>query len=133
MQHTREWIVRCSWLAAVLTLGCAIFGSLWSGLYALGDTSGARFCKGVFWGLVGVLGLQRDDLDWLAHHASDEVAFRHGRKPIQARDGTPMKSSGRLPQPKDLSTHRTDQCGRQGHQRISPRITRMVADKDQHN
>lgn len=50
MQEFRDWTVRCVWWAAILTLGCAIFGSLWSGLYGLGDADGARFCRGIFWG-----------------------------------------------------------------------------------
>ncbi len=57
MEQTREWIFRSVGLAAILTLGCAIFGSLWSGLSALGDSSGARFCQGVFWGLAVCWGL----------------------------------------------------------------------------
>ncbi len=57
MEHTRERIIRCVWLAAVLALGCAIFGSLWSGLSALGDVAGARFCLGVFWGLAACWGV----------------------------------------------------------------------------
>jgi hypothetical protein len=33
-------------------LGCGVFGSLWSGLHALGDPAGASGCQGIFWGFV---------------------------------------------------------------------------------
>jgi hypothetical protein len=50
VQDSRDWIVRCVWMAGVLMLGCAVFGSLWSGLAGLGDAGGARFFQGMFWG-----------------------------------------------------------------------------------
>lgn len=52
MQNFRVGIVRCGWLAGVLMLACGVFGSLWSGLAALGDPAGAAFCQGIFWGAV---------------------------------------------------------------------------------
>ncbi|MCA9071657.1 MAG: hypothetical protein KDA84_22175 [Planctomycetaceae bacterium] len=52
MQDFRVGITRCCWLAGILMLACGVFGSLWSGLAALGDSTGAAFCQGVFWGAV---------------------------------------------------------------------------------
>jgi hypothetical protein len=52
MQRCKEAIVKCCWLAGIFTLGCCVFGSLWSGLAALGDTQGARLTQGLFWGFV---------------------------------------------------------------------------------
>lgn len=57
MQDCREAIVKSCWLAGTFTLGCCIFGSLWSGLAALGDVQGASFTKGIFWGLAICWGL----------------------------------------------------------------------------
>lgn len=50
VQHSKDWIVRCVWLAGILTLGCGVFASLWAGLHGLGDAAGAGCCQGVFWG-----------------------------------------------------------------------------------
>lgn len=52
MQDCKEAIVRCCWLAGIFTLGGAVFGSLWSGLSALGDAQGASITQGLFWGFV---------------------------------------------------------------------------------
>jgi ABC-type spermidine/putrescine transport system permease subunit I len=52
MPQIKEWIVRSVWLAGILTLNCAVFGSLWSGLFALGDARGALWCQGIFWGFL---------------------------------------------------------------------------------
>lgn len=52
MLDFRDWMVRCVWLAGVFLLGSAVFGSLWTGLYGLGDVAGAAVCRGIFWGFV---------------------------------------------------------------------------------
>lgn len=57
MRNFRVGIIRCGWLAGLLVLACGVFGSLWSGLAALGDTTGATFCQGIFWGAVVCWGM----------------------------------------------------------------------------
>lgn len=57
MQRCKEAIVKCSWLAGIFTLGLCVFGSLWTGLAALGDAQGARLSQGLFWGFLICWGL----------------------------------------------------------------------------
>jgi len=64
-ESIRMWLVRCCWLAGLLSLGLIVTGNLWAILAGFGDDSGARFFRGGFWGLavcwggalVGVVGL----------------------------------------------------------------------------
>lgn len=74
MQRCKEAIVQCCWLAGIFTLGCCVFGSLWSGLAALGDIQGASLSQGLFWGFVICWGLNGIGLIGLLTAKSLETA-----------------------------------------------------------
>jgi hypothetical protein len=90
VQQLKDGIVKCSWLAAIFTLGCLVFGSLWSGLSALGDAWGASIAQGLFWGFVISWGLNGATLiglltaNALRHAPASRPTF--GRCPRQSHD-----------------------------------------------
>jgi hypothetical protein len=83
VQHCKDAIITCSWLAGVFALGSLVFGSLWSGFSALGDVQGASVAEGTFWGFVICFGINGLALIGLLTATSLKTAPLPDRQPTK--------------------------------------------------